>query len=770
MRLRYFIALLSLTTSFASIAQSGTIRGFVYDQETGEPVIFTNVFLEGTSQGAATDVNGYYSITKVENGTYQLTCSSLGFAKTQKEVTVKNGQIITAKLYLEKASFEMQEVIVSAEKRESMTQVQMSVAKITPKEIEIMPSIGGEADIAQYLQVLPGVIFTGDQGGQLYIRGGSPIQNKVLLDGMVIYNPFHSIGLFSVFDTDVIRNADVYTGGFNAKYGGRISSIMDITTKDGNNKTLGGKVSISPFSTKIMMEGPLKKRQENGSSTSFLVSAKQSYLDRSSKLLYSYIDEEGLPFSYTDLYGKITFNGGNGSKFNFFAFNFTDQVKYQAVSDLNWNNFGVGSNFVLVPSGSPVLVEGNFSYSTYGISLVEEGLSERSSTINNFDVGFDFKYFSGANEIKYGIDISGFTTGFKFFNDADRTITQNESTSELSSYISYKLNKGNLVIEPSFRAHYYASLSELSLEPRIGAKWNITEKIRLKAAAGKYSQNLISANSDRDVVNLFYGFLAGPENLQKEIIKEDGSTSEITSALQTANHLIVGTEFDLSDKLTLNVEGYVKYFTQLSNLNRNKIFDDVAANNNQPDYLKKDFIIETGTAKGLDFLLKYKTKQFYFWAVYSLGKVDRWDGIQTYAPVFDRRHNVNLLGSYSFGKDNSYEFNVRWNLGSGLPFTQTQGVYENPDFESSGVATDVTTANGSYELQYASLNGGRLPTYHRLDINLKKRWKKKKSTIEASIGATNVYARENIFYFDRVKFERVNQLPLLPSAGVSFTF
>jgi hypothetical protein len=770
MRLKHIVTLSLLLLTTMGFAQNGTIRGFVYDSETGEPIIFTNVYLEGTNNGTATDVNGYYSITKIESGSYKLTCSALGYGKKQQEVTVKSGQIQTIKLYLETTSIDIGEVTISAEKREAMTQVQMSVSKITPKEITIMPSIGGEADIAQYLQVLPGVVFTGDQGGQLYIRGGSPIQNKVLLDGMVIYNPFHSIGLFSVFDTDILRNADVYTGGFNAQYGGRISSIMDITTKDGKSNKLGGKVSVSPFSTKLMMEGPLKKRQANGSSTTFLVSAKQSYLDQSSKLLYTYINDEGLPFSYTDLYGKLTFNGGNGSKVNLFGFNFSDQVKYQAVSDLNWNNFGLGSNFVLVPSGSPVLIEGNFSYSTYEITLIEEGLSERSSSINNFDVGFDFKYFSGKNEIKYGIDISGFSTGFKFFNDAGRIITQEESTSELSGYVSYKINKGNIVVEPSFRAHYYASLSQMSLEPRIGAKWNITEHIRLKAAAGKYSQNLISANSDRDVVNLFYGFLAGPDNLQKEINTEDGGTKSIDHALQTANHFILGTEIDLSKNLSLNIEGYIKYFTQLTNLNRNKIFDDSPENEDKPDYLKKDFVIETGTARGVDMVLKYTTDRFYLWAVYSLGKVDRWDGQQSYSPVFDRRHNVNLLGSYNFGKNKSYEFNVRWNLGSGLPFTQTQGVYENPDFGNNGISTNVNTTNGNYELQYASLNGGRLPTYHRLDINLKKTWKRKKSTIEANIGATNVYARENIFYFDRIKFERVNQLPLLPSAGVSFTF
>ncbi len=128
------------------------------------------------------------------------------------------------------------EVEVSAEGQENKKQVKMSMIKATKKEIQAVPSIGGEADIATYFQTVPGVVSTGDQGGQMYVRGGSPVQNKVLLDGMIIYNPFHSIGFFSVFDTEVIRNADIYTGGFSAKYGGRISSVMDITTKEGNKQ------------------------------------------------------------------------------------------------------------------------------------------------------------------------------------------------------------------------------------------------------------------------------------------------------------------------------------------------------------------------------------------------------------------------------------------------------------------------------------------------------------------------------------------------------
>jgi hypothetical protein len=224
-----------------SFAQNSTIRGFVYQKDNGEPVLFTNVYLKGTGYGAATDVNGYFSITKIPAGTYTLMVTSIDYDTLKQEVVVAAGDIVTRKLYVSKRTVSLGEIDISAEKQEQQTEVKMSVTKITPKELSQIPSVGGEPDLVQYLQVVPGVVFSGDQGGQLYIRGGTPVQNKVLLDGMVIYNPFHSIGLFSVFDTDLIRNADVYTGGFGAEYGGRISSVMDIKTRDGNKKRFAGR-------------------------------------------------------------------------------------------------------------------------------------------------------------------------------------------------------------------------------------------------------------------------------------------------------------------------------------------------------------------------------------------------------------------------------------------------------------------------------------------------------------------------------------------------
>jgi hypothetical protein len=766
MRNRILLTICLLAGIITASAQTGTVRGFVFNKKNGEPVIFTNVFLKGTTIGVQTDVNGFYSLTKVPEGDYFLSVSSIGFDSLSQKITVKANQIVQQNLYLKEKELLLKEFEISGDKDNEQTRVGTSVTTITTKEMNKLPTVGAEPDLAQYLQVLPGVTFTGDQGGQLYIRGGSPIQNKVLLDGMIIYNPFHSIGLFSVFDTDVIRNVDVYTGGFGAEYGGRISSIMKITTKDGDKKGIHGKLSASPFVSKVQLEGPLKKQKENSAAgSSFLVSGRTSYLKESAELFYPYVDTAGLPFNFTDLYGKLSFTGDNGSKLGLSAFNFRDKVRYRSLQDLNWNTYGVGSSFVLIPNNSGFVFDGSMSYSDYQISLEEASRPSRNSRISGFNLGLNFKYFFGKNDFQWGVETIGFSTDYTFFNEVNREITQQENNSELGLYMRYKAILGKLVLEPSFRLQYYASLAEASPEPRIGAKLNVTDNFRLKGAAGMYSQNLIAGVSDRDVVNLFYGFLSAPDNSPTSFKGED-----VDSKLQKARHFIVGFESNLTKHLTLNAEAYYFNFNQLTNINRNKLYDDIPANADKPEVYKSDYILERGSSQGVDVVLKYEYKRLYVWAVYSLMKVTREDELIEYSPVWDRRHNVNFLVSYTFGKKLDWEFNVRWNYGSGFPFTQTQGFYENINL-SGDLGSNFTTSNGTLGTAFGPLNNGRLPDYHRLDMNLKKTIVTgERSLLEFTAGATNVYNRDNIFYFDRIKFERINQLPILWNLGANFKF
>jgi len=207
----------------------------------------------------------------------------------------------------------------------------------------------------------------------------------------------------------------------------------------------------------------------------------------------------------------------------------------------------------------------------------------------------------------------------------------------------------------------------------------------------------------------------------------------------------------------------------LSNINVNKIYDDEAQFADKPDYLKKDFILEDGVSYGADLLLKYSDQRIFLWGVYSYGHSTRWDGFDFYYPVFDRRHNINLVGTYLFGKNKDLEVSVRWNLGSGLPFTPTTGFFQQEDF-SGGVTTDYTTSNsGTVETLLGDFNSKRLPYYHRLDITVKKQFEFKNSNVlELVASVTNAYDRQNIFYVNRVSGEQIYQFPLLPSLGISY--
>ena len=231
-----------------------TVKGVLTDEETGEAIPFANVVLDGTRYGAATDINGFFLINKMPEGSYTLRVRFVGYEEYLEPITLSKGQTLVRNISLKTQSKTLKTVVITDNRiEERKIQTQVSVEKITPSQIQQLPSIGGTADPAQYLQVLPGVNSTGDQGGQLYIRGGSMIQNLCLLDGMIVYNPFHSIGLYSIFETDVILNADIYSGGFGAEYGGRISSVMDITTRDGNKKRHTGKIGLNTFGANIVL-------------------------------------------------------------------------------------------------------------------------------------------------------------------------------------------------------------------------------------------------------------------------------------------------------------------------------------------------------------------------------------------------------------------------------------------------------------------------------------------------------------------------------------
>ena len=772
--LRVFSFLFFLFIGLNAFSQTGTLRGFVYDKGTQEAVPFANISLKDTKIGGITNSDGFFQIGKIPVGEYVAMVSFLGYETVELKVKIKANKINTQKFYLEESSQVLQDVVLNVQRQEMKTKVMISEVRLTTKSIDRF-SIGGDADLVRAIQILPGVVTTGDQGGQLYIRGGAPIQNLTMLDGMIVYNPFHSIGFFSVFDTDILQSADIYTAGFNAQYGSRNSSVMDIRTRAGNRQRIAGKVSASTYMAKALVEAPIGKKDKNGfAPSSILISGKASYLHQSADIFYPYVETvfEGLPFQFADIFGKFSAQSNSGSSFNVFGFNFNDRVRFDADKEINWTTYGAGFDFTVVPAGSPTIIGGSFAYSNYLINSTEIEDQPRNSNISGFNGGLNFTYFiRDFDELKYGLEFIGYTTDFTITNSVGLQNSDNNNTTEIAGYAKYRYVSDKLIIEPGLRLHYYASLSEMSFEPRIGLKYKATPSLRFKGSGGVYSQNLVAASSDRDVVNLFYGFLSGGNSsLPSEFRGEP-----IDSKLQRAYHAVLGFEYDVTEFVDFSFETYVKDFAQIINTNRNKLYPNIGAYSDKPEILKLDYIVERGLAYGFDFLLKYNYRNWYFWGVYSWSKVTRDDGIQVYAPHFDRRHNVNLVVTYRFGKDQSWEVSSRWNYGSGFPFTPTQAYYPGLTFNGENGSPDLDfnylNENGEPAVLYGDLNSARLTSYHRLDLSIKKSWEfDHNQAMEATLGATNMYNRENIFYFNRLTATPVYQLPIMPYLSMSFSF
>lgn len=755
-----FLAISILAFAGTAIAQKSIIRGSVLDNEDGSAIMFADVFILNSDYGTITDEGGFYNLTNLDPGEYQLVAHYIGYNADTVAVSLGENQIRTISFSLSKTGIKIETVSVSAERQQRRKDVSVSSISVSAEKINLLPSTGGEADIAQYLAVLPGVIFTGDQGGQLYIRGGSPVQNKILLDGMTIYNPFHSIGFYSVFETDAIQNVDVLTGGFDASYGGRVSAVIDLTMKSGNRKRTSGLVSASPFQAKALLEGPIiPLTDDNGTSLSYIITGKKSLLPYASKSLYNYAsrDENGLPFDYGDIYGKFSILSNLGTNLEVFGFSFNDEVHYVDLARLRWNSWGMGSNFKIIPPRSNVIINGGVSTSTYNIGLNRFDNKPRNNSILNYALYLNLSNVFRDDILDYGIRIEGVNTKFDFVNNLDYLFEQEKEAIEMSGFVKYKKIIGGLVLDPSLRLQYYSAFGEVQLEPRMGIKYNVTDNFRLKGASGLYSQNLISTVNENEVVNLFYGFLSGPTvRLNNPITGEKATTH-----LQRAIHYIAGLEYEPIPSLRLNVEAYYKDFLDLININNNKrVLTD-------PDYINI-----VGSAYGAEFSALYSQGPWYLWAAYSYGFVNRDDGVQQYNTVFDRRHNLNLLGTYSFGRDDSWSLSVRWNYGSGFPFTKTRGFYNFNSFVGEDKPNYTTSNPKEIGVLYDSERlGGRLPDYHRMDISVKKDIRFSRHTgLEVTASITNVYDRANIFYFDRVEYERIDQLPILPSIGMKFYF
>ncbi|HEY1038011.1 MAG TPA: TonB-dependent receptor, partial [Bacteroidia bacterium] len=375
-------------------AQKFTISGTVKDKTNGETAIGANVYLKETTIGAATNVYGFYSIN-AEKGTYILVCSYLGYEVFEKEITLDKNQTIN--ISLQPAAVTTEEVVINAKADDNVKSTQMSSVQMDIQQIKKLPAFMGEVDVLKTIQLIPGVKSAGDGQTGFYVRGGGPDQNLILLDEAVVYNASHLMGFFSVFNGDAIKNVNLIKGGMPAQYGQRLSSVLDITMKEGNNQRFQVDGGIGLISSRLTVQGPIKK-----DTASFIISARRTYIDAIVKPIFKHRNSpfQGTSYYFYDLNAKFNYQVNKKNKimlsgyFGRDVFNFKD-------ADAGFN--------INVPWGNATAsLRWNHIYNEKLFSNTTAVFSHYDFTLGALQDNFEFKLFSGVRDYNLKHDFSWF--------------------------------------------------------------------------------------------------------------------------------------------------------------------------------------------------------------------------------------------------------------------------------------------------------------------------------------------------------------------------
>jgi hypothetical protein len=711
--------------------QTGNLRGFVTDSTNGEALVFCNVFLKEINAGASTNERGLYLIKSIPSGKeYEVTVSYVGYKTKTLNVFIEPEAITQLDVKLSPLSIELQTIEKVAEKiiRENKTDI--SLERISVKELEILPK-GVETDIFRTLQYIPGVSTTGDVTAKFYVRGGSGDQNQILLNGVEVYNPFHSLGLFSVIDPDMINSIEFYKGGFSSQYSGRVSSVMDVVSKDGNKNRFGFRGGLSFLTAKGLIEGPIP----NGS---FMITGRMSY---NNEILKKFFNEQTVPIEFYDLSFKLNYSSKDifeNAKFSVFGFLSDDNVDYQDPlrEQFRWNNRLFGFEWLQVYD-VPLFSRLGISLSSFEGEVIPNlsSLKPRYNEIKDFTISFDLNaLFDNKDEIGLGLKLKTIDSKFIQTNFVGIQSNLERFAGNLSLYGKYKfLRWKNFGLDAGTRFNI-TGLSRNGggvFEPRVSMTYRFIPSVAFKAAWGIYQQEMLTVSDESEIISIFEPWIITPDYMNPA----------------NSIHYIAGFDVDLMRGLMFSVEGYYKITHYMPIVNDNKFTVS------DPDLLSG-----TGESYGYEFAINYSVDPLNVSASYALSwaykKVDDW----LYYPKYDARHAGNIIVELNLGS--GWIASSIWNITSGYPFTELIGFYDKYflyDIHSGG--------QGSGEYQpYPFLgdkNLGRLPAYHRLDLSLIKRLSLYLVNLELGVSAINVYDRKNIFYFDRDTGEIVNMLPFM---------
>lgn len=714
---------------------TGIVRGFVTDSTNGEALAFGNVYINGLNTGTSTNAKGYYLLTSIPAGKYRITYSYVGYQTKTIYVFVVRNKTTVVDVSLSPAAISLPAVEAIGYTHGKGNSTDISLDKISMRQLEKIP-MGVESDVFRSLQYLPGVQSAGDVSAKFYVRGGANDQNLILLDGSVLYSPFHALGIFSVVDPDMVNSVEFYKGGFPAEYGGRLSSVLRIITKDGNRNTYGAKASASLLSGKLLVEGPIP----NGS---FIVTGRKSY---SNQILKKFMNDKNVPVDFYDLSFKMNYTNDEyikNGRLTLHGFFSGDRITNSEMftSNYNWSNNIIGLNYYQV-SDTPLYYEFSIYISNFKGDVTPNNSNARpqSNEVKDFTMKYDFTYvYDSKDEMSVGIKLKDISTNLYLANSFGAISNVGSHGASFSAYGKYKfLRFEHFGADVGTRINLIRLADEnragITLAPRVSLTYRFSPLIALKGAWGVYQQEITTLSDENQVLSIFDPWIISPAYLDRA----------------KASHYIAGFKIDPSPNITINLEGYYKKIINLPILNDKRYFET-----------DHELVPGTGESYGLNFDFNFHNDPFDFSVSYSLGWVfTTVNGIR-YAPRYDSKHTVNLLLNYNIG--DGWEASAAWTFHSGTPFTQIRGFYDKYYF------SDQSGANSLYQsfLPYTILAGkntARLPSYHRLDLSVSKKFKVFGINTLFDMNILNVYNRANIFYFDRSTGARVNMLPFLPTA------
>ena len=731
-----------------SQSMTASINGFVRDDASGEPISYANVFLSNSSIGAATNSDGYFVLSGIPLGLYEVNATMIGFAVFKEKVNLSNEEPVRLEIRLIEEAIKGTEVLVTAERQKFERSMESSQIALDLREINSAPAFV-EPDVFRTLQMLPGVQTTSDFSSALYVRGSTPDQNLIMLDGIAIYNPYHLGGIFSTFNTDAIKEADFHAGGFPARYGGRMGAILNVINREGNTEKITGSANLSLISSKALIEGPIPKWK--GIKGSWMISGRRTYIDKVVNALnlpsgsknadgsdvplefpyyfYDYQIKTNIDFNQDH---RLTFTRFYGDDVLDFSFedpsvtvsneNVTIQQESQFGLDWPWGNQTNGLTWRWIVS--PKMIAKTFlSNSRYRFDFdlsfqSRDTYTYIDSTVINFtnfnwniyDIIKDqtlesevqYKY-SNDHEITSGFQIKKikFDLGIQYdLGTQDTSFTWNplslkNNTQEISFFLQdrWEVSK-RLKIRSGLRLTDYNLHKKIYADPRIGMKYHISDDIALKGNWGLYHQFLTTANNQDENLRLVELWLGIPK-------EKPASVSE---------HIIGGIEYMSPRNIFYRIELYQKKFENLLTLKQDNANQYEGASQ---DTTINEFWDTRGNSNGIELLVKKSSGKFNGWIGYTFSETKYFtEPSGWHNPNFDRTHTVNIVGNYELTSD--LELSAALTQSSGNPYTKILGrVY---DWEQSLFNNSYWYPIDSYLV--GEKNTERYDDYFRVDIGM----------------------------------------------------